>query len=185
MEIRKVFWGIRGILYKLSFGKFGNLSYIGRSLYLRGKKGIFVGDKVRIYPGARMETSQGGRIVLEDGITIAQNFHITASNEKIVVGKETAIAGNVYITNIDHNYREIGVHVLKQKSIISTTRIGEYCYIGYGAAIQAGTILGKQCIVGANSVVRGTFPDYCVIVGAPAKIVKRYNEDTGNWESVV
>ena len=47
--------------------------------------------------------------------------------------------------------------------------------------IQAGTILGKQCIVGANSVVRGTFPDYCVIVGAPARIVKRYDEPSKQW----
>ena len=51
-----------------------------------------------------------------------------------------------------------------------------------GAAIMAGTVLGKQCVVGANAVVRGTFPDFCVIVGAPARIVKKYNPDTQKWE---
>jgi acetyltransferase-like isoleucine patch superfamily enzyme len=53
-----------------------------------------------------------------------------------------------------------------------------------GSAIMAGTRLGKQCIVGANSVVKGEFPDYCVIVGAPAKIVKKYNFETQEWEKV-
>ena len=48
--------------------------------------------------------------------------------------------------------------------------------------IQSGTILGKQCIVGANSVVRGQFPDYCVIAGNPAKIIKKYNFNTRKWE---
>lgn len=50
------------------------------------------------------------------------------------------------------------------------------------AVIQAGTILGKQCIVGANAVVRGHFPPYCVIVGVPARIVKRYDEKSGAWK---
>lgn len=53
-----------------------------------------------------------------------------------------------------------------------------------GAAIQAGTVLGKQCIVGANSVVRGTFPDYCVIAGVPAKIIRKYNAESHSWERV-
>lgn len=53
-----------------------------------------------------------------------------------------------------------------------------------GVAIQAGTILGEQCIVGANSVVRGTFPDYCVIAGVPAKIIKIYNKESGEWVRV-
>ena len=71
---------------------------------------------------------------------------------------------------------------MEQKHIISETKIGENCFIGYGAVIQAGTILGKQCIVGANAVVRGHFPDYCVMVGVPAKIVKRYDEKSGVWK---
>lgn len=53
-----------------------------------------------------------------------------------------------------------------------------------GAAIMAGTVLGKQCVVGANAVVKGTYPDYSVIAGVPAKIIKRYNAQSGLWEKV-
>ena len=74
--------------------------------------------------------------------------------------------------------------MVKQKITVKETRIGENCFIGMGAAIMAGTILGKQCVVGANSVVRGNFPDYCVIVGSPAKIVKKYNPETHVWEKI-
>ena len=73
---------------------------------------------------------------------------------------------------------------MDQKRIVSTTSIGDNCFIGFGACIQAGTVLGKQCVVGANSVVRGVFPDHCVIVGAPARIVKRYDPATNRWEKV-
>jgi acetyltransferase-like isoleucine patch superfamily enzyme len=185
MNIAKYFWAIRAIIYKTQFEKVGKLSYIGKPICLEGKKGIKIGEKVRIYPGARIETyGAEGSIYIKDNVSIGQNFHITSSNCELVIGEDTTISGNVFITNIDHDYKEIGIHILKQNFLTKETRIGENCFIGYGVAIQAGTILGKQCIVGANSVVRGEFPDYSVIVGVPAKVIKRYNPDSGEWEKI-
>jgi len=120
-------------------------------------------------------------IVLEDGVTIQQRCHILAAN-KLVIGKNSLLSFDVMITDIDHEYEAIGVPVGIQKLIVRETKIGENCFIGAGVKIQAGTSLGKQCIVGANSVVRGTFPDFCVIVGTPARIVKRYHEETSQWQ---
>jgi acetyltransferase-like isoleucine patch superfamily enzyme len=185
MNIVKYFWAIRAVMYKVSFKKIGRFSYIGKPVYLQGTKNVDIGNKVRIYPGVRIEThGDDGKIIIADNVSIGQNFHITSSGSVLSIGKDTTISGNVFITNIDHDYKQIGVHVLKQDFITKQTRIGENCFIGYGAAIQAGTILGKQCIVGANSVVRGEFPDYCVIVGAPARIVKKFNTDSGEWQKI-
>lgn len=184
MDINKLFWFFRGLAYKFFFGRFGNLSYIGKPVSICGKRKIYIGDKVRIYPGARMEAIGNGRIEIEKNTSIAQNVHITCDKEKLIIGENTTVLGNVFITNVDHDYKNIGKHVMRQKRIVKTTRIGENCFIGYGAAIQAGTILGKQCIVGTNAVVRGIFPDYSVIVGVPAKIVKKYNQELKEWERV-
>jgi acetyltransferase-like isoleucine patch superfamily enzyme len=185
MEIRKLFWGLRGITYKLRFKKVGRLTYFGKPLVLLGTKRVEVGNRVRIYPGFRMETyGQESSIIIEDNVSIGQNFHITSGGKDLIIGRNTSIAGNVVVTNIDHNYQKIGVHILEQGHTVKTTIINENCYIGYGAVIQAGTILGKQCVVGANSVVRGTFEDYCVIAGVPARIIKRYDESSGEWTRV-
>lgn len=92
------------------------------------------------------------------------------------------IVGNVCITNIDHEYADIDESVLTQGIKVTDTKIGDGCFIGFGAVIQAGTTLGTHCVVGANAVVRGTFSDYSVIVGALARIVKRYNAKTKQWE---
>ena len=73
---------------------------------------------------------------------------------------------------------------MEQKRIVKTTSVGKNCFIGFGACIQAGTVLGKQCIVGANSVVRGHYSDYSVIAGVPARVIKRYNAETQKWEKV-
>ncbi len=178
----KIFWTFRGLLYKFIFGKFGFFSYIGKPIFLLGTKNIFIDDRVRIFPGSRFETHGKGEILIEEDVAIGQNFHITSSKLKLIISSKTTILGNVFITNIDHEYKELNTHIMKQKFLISDTFIGENCFIGYGAAIQAGTILGKHCVVGTNSVVRGKFPDYCVIVGAPAKIIKRFNFETNKWE---
>lgn len=180
--IFKIFWILRGLLYKPFFGKYGFPSYIGKPIFIGNFKRIFIGKRVRIFPNARIEViDKNSSIVFEDNISIGQNFHIT-SGGNLLIGKNTTFAENIMVTNIDHDYQEIDKHILKQKHIINETKIGENCFIGYGAVIQAGTILGKQCIVGANAVVRGHFPDYCVIVGVPAKIVKRYDEKSGVWK---
>ena len=73
---------------------------------------------------------------------------------------------------------------MDQGHILKETRIGKGCFLGYGVVIQAGTKLGKHCIVGSNAVVRGDFPDYSVIVGCPARIVKRYDFEKGEWIKV-
>ena len=185
MDVAKLFWGIRAVLYKLRFGSIGAPSYIGRPTYISSYKKVFLGKRCRVYPGLRAELVGGNaRITVGDNVSIGQNFHVVSYNDNLNIGNDVTISGNVLITNCDHDYKKINVHILEQELIYQKTEIGDGCFIGYGAVVQAGTILGKQCIVGANSVVCGKFPDYSVIVGAPAHIVKMYNSETDEWRKV-
>jgi acetyltransferase-like isoleucine patch superfamily enzyme len=182
--IYKIWWILRGLVYKPFFGRFSLPSYIGKPIYIGNFRRIFIGKKVRIFPHARIEVvDKKSSIIFEEDISIGQNFHIISGNgNKLKIKKNTTISANVFITNIDHDYHEIDKHILDQPLIIKNTQIGENCFIGYGSVIQAGTILGKQCIVGANAVVRGHFEDYSVIVGVPAIVVKRYDTKSKEWK---
>ena len=51
--------------------------------------------------------------------------------------------------------------------------IEDECFIGANSIILKGTHLGKNCVVGAGSVVSGTFPDNSIIAGNPAKFIKK------------
>ncbi|GAM59552.1 O-acetyltransferase [Vibrio ishigakensis] len=73
---------------------------------------------------------------------------------------------------------------MEQPHEIKEVSIGRNSFIGYGAVILPGTILGEQCVVGANSVVRGKFPSFAVIAGNPAKIIKRYDQEKDKWIKV-
>ena len=180
--IIKIIWILKTLILVPFFGGYKFPSYIVNPIYLRNLKSIYVGSRVRILPHSRIEgITKHAKIIFEGDISIGQNLHCTASGE-LKISKHTTILGNVCITDTDHDYQSINQHVLQQPCTIRKTEIGEYCFIGFGAVIQAGTILGNQCIVGANSVVRGTFKDHSVIVGSPARVVKRFNKSTGNWE---
>ena len=50
-------------------------------------------------------------------------------------------------------------------------RIGRGTWLAERVAVLRGANIGRCCIVGANSVVRGEIPDYSIAVGAPAKVV--------------
>lgn len=181
--IFKLKWLISALFLKLFCKKLEMPSYFSFPVFFQGLNNVSIGKRVRIFPGSRFEVHNNGYINIGDNVGIGQNFHITSGGE-LNIGSDTVILANVFVTNIDHGYEKIGVPILEQENIFKNTEIGSNCFIGIGAAIQAGTKLGNHCIVGANSVVRGSFPDYCVIVGSPAKIVKKYNFETESWERV-
>lgn len=184
MKFKKVIWALRALIYKLFSCKIGSLSYIGKPLYISTYKGLNIGSKVRIYPGLRVEiVDKVSTINIGDNTSLGQNCHIV-SKGSLSIGKNSTISANVFISNVNHGYRELDVHILDQELLSYETTIGENCFIGYGAVILPGTILGKQCIVGANSVVKGKFEDYSVIAGNPARVIKRYNFQSNSWEKV-
>lgn len=181
---------IQSLTNRYKFKKFGKCSQIIKPTRILGNKQISIGDRVIILNNARIEAiNKWGnqqfypQIIIGDRVSIGQNFHLISA-DILEIGNDVTISGNVFITNIDHEYRKLGVNIINQELIIKHTEIGDNCFIGFGASIQAGTVLGKQCIVGTNAVVRGKFDDYSVIVGAPAKAVKKLNLSTGIWEKL-
>ena len=182
MQPIKYLWAIRAIFYKLSFSHVGKLSYIGKPLYITGAKKKSVGDKVRIYPGIRMEALDGGEICIGNNLAIEQNVHIISGKSILNIGDNTTISANAFISNVDHEYKNIEKSVMEQPLLFKETQIGKSCFIGYGAVILPGTKLGNHCIVGANAVVRGTYPDNCVIAGNPARIIRKFDFESESWK---
>jgi acetyltransferase-like isoleucine patch superfamily enzyme len=173
--------------YKLMFKSMGKKSIIKKPMFLTPEY-ISIGNGCYIWNDVRIEavTSYAHKtfnphIIIEDGVSLQQRCHITAA-DTLVICKNTMISFDVSIQDTDHEYEDLSMPVGNQPLRVQKTSIGENSFIGSGAKIQAGTILGRHCVVGTNAVVRGIFPDYCVIVGVPAKIVKRYDEVSRKWK---
>ncbi|MCR8560149.1 acyltransferase [Mucilaginibacter sp. BJC16-A38] len=120
-------------------------------------------------------------IVINDNVNIEQNMHLTCAN-KVVIGKDTAISANVTITDIVHPFENVTEIYKNLALIVKEVVIGDNCLILNNSVILPGAIIGKGCVVGANSIIReGVYPDFCVLAGAPAKIIKRYNFELNEW----
>ncbi|HYH04563.1 MAG TPA: acyltransferase [Bacillota bacterium] len=125
------------------------------------------------------------KIVLEDRVSVQQNLHLTCANH-ILIRKNAAIAANVTITDIHHSYLDTTTPIEWQNIEVREVEIGEGSKIYNNAVILPGVCLGKNSVVAANSVVKsGVYPDYCVLAGNPARIIKQYNADTNRWEKPV
>jgi acetyltransferase-like isoleucine patch superfamily enzyme len=180
-RLYKIMWVLRALSLKPFFAQFGLPSYIGKPLFLMNTRRMHIGKHVRIFPGMRAECHGAGQLFVSDNVSIGQGFHVIATDD-LHIGTGCLISGSVFITDTDHTFDHIDTPVFDQPNKVSPTRIGENCFLGIGVRIQAGTTLGKGCVVGANSVVRGNFPDHCVIVGAPARVIKRYDPVSGQWQ---
>jgi acetyltransferase-like isoleucine patch superfamily enzyme len=68
-----------------------------------------------------------------------------------------------------HGFEQIGVPIQEQGGTFEQVQLGENCWIGERSVIMAD--LGRQCVVGAGSVVTKSFEDLSIIGGNPAKIL--------------
>lgn len=183
-QIKKLKWCIRALLNKPLWGKMGRLCYIGKPCFIADKKALFFGDKVRVYPGIRTETQDNGTVIIGNNVSIGQNFHAVSVGDKLKIGDDVTISGNVFISNCDHTFNDEYKPALEQPLTLKETSIGSASFIGYGAVILAGTHLGRHCVVGANSVVRGNFPDNTLLAGSPARVVKKFDTQEKKWIKV-
>lgn len=56
--------------------------------------------------------------------------------------------------------------------------------MGTNVVVVGNVRIGRNCVIGANAVVTRDIPDYCVAVGTPAKVVRRYDAGRGEWVKV-
>ena len=132
----------------------------------------FVSNMVGLYQRTIIVARYGGRVSIGSGCGISGST-IYAMNE-INIGDNVLVGGNCKIIDNDFHPLQASqrldqkVEDIKKQPII----IGDGCFIGANSIILKGTTLGKNCVVGAGSVVSGSFPDNVVIAGNPAKVIK-------------
>lgn len=122
-------------------------------------------------------------LTIGEGTAIGDFCHITAVNE-VVLENNVLIANKVYISDNVHSYDDVQIPIISQKvKFLNKVLIKEGAWIGENVCI-IGASVGKNSIVGANSLVLNDIPDYSVAVGTPAKVIKKFSFDTNKWERV-
>jgi len=155
----------------MRFGR-GSIIAPGYDWLFEQLKNIQIGNNCRIGKNAWVHTIGDGVITIGHGTNIGRYATIGALSS-VVIGNDCLLSFGVTILDHDHEFNKIDTPPIKSgltkpKDVV----IEDDCFIGAHAFILKGVCLGKHCIVGANSVVTKSFPDYSIIAGNPADLIR-------------
>ncbi|MER5945808.1 GDSL-type esterase/lipase family protein [Streptomyces sp. NPDC001904] len=132
-----------------------------------------VGAQVSICAGYGPGQDLGGRLVVRigTGCSIGRGSHVVA-HRSVEIGDDVFLAPYVYVTDQNHGYADPDRPIGRQDPVEAPVFIGDGCWLGTGTVVLPGARLGRNVVVAAGAVVRGVFPDHCVVAGVPARIVR-------------
>ena len=151
---------------------------------------IKLGNSVQIRKDAIIDVvaspEQGGEpvIVIDDGTQVGYRCLLSAKN-CIHIERDVIMAQSVLI--MDHAHAHEGGRPPVSEQIVSEggrIRIGQGSWIGQGAAIvctRGELVLGRNCVVGANTVVTRSFPSHSVLFGNPAQVIRQFDPAKNAW----
>lgn len=123
-------------------------------------------------------------MTIGDRVNIEQGVHIVCQNE-VVIEDDVSITPYCVIVDTDHPFNDpdsppkIGDRLNDRTD--SFVRIGRGSFVGAHCVILPDVTIGRGCVIGAGSVVTRSVPDYSLAVGAPARVTRRFNTSTREW----
>lgn len=187
------------LFFKKRFQACGSI-YLESPYFIVGHSNIRIGKNFEARKGLRLEaiTNYCGQIFnpiiqFGDNVSVNDDVHIGCTN-KVIIGNNVLMASKIYISDHNHGYydeRNLSKHespdippLLRKLSNELQVTIEDNVWIGELVSVLPGSYIGRGSVIGANSVVIGDIPPYTIAVGAPAKIIKRYDFNQEKWVSV-
>jgi sugar O-acyltransferase (sialic acid O-acetyltransferase NeuD family) len=150
----------------------------GPRFHPEAKAVVAIGDN-RIRKKVAATTEHAFTNVIHPSASISKRAQLGVGNmvlHHVIVQAQSKIGNHVILntgSQIDHDcIIHDHVHVAPGAVICGTVKIGEGTFIGAGAVVIPGKTIGAWVTVGAGSVVIQDIPDYAVVVGNPARIIK-------------
>jgi acetyltransferase-like isoleucine patch superfamily enzyme len=170
---------IYSFFLKPFFFRFGQRSLIGFPSRLLNIHRISLGSRVSIGANAWLNaieldpSSQSPYIQIGDNTRIGDRCQINATFS-VVIEPDVLIANNCLITDCDHSYAEHRTPIMHQPVVRKgDVLIKRGAWIGINVCIMPGVVVGTNSVVAANSVVLSDVPDFHIVAGSPARIVKK------------
>ena len=158
---------------------------------IRNRRSISIGENLTTGVGCRFEACPATDIcTLHMGKNIQMNdyVHITAM-EGVSIGDNVLIASKGYISDCSHgnysgnnDFSHPDTPPVERQLFSKKVVIEDNVWIGDCVSVLPGVTIGKGSIIGTMSVVNKSIPPYCIAVGSPATVIKKFNFSTLTWE---
>lgn len=182
----------RSWIVKFKFQSCGQHLFVaGKARIVTGGGNIVVGDNFIMDEFAEIccnpienKTDCQPKLIIGNNVHLSKHCCIGCSN-MIVLENDVRLAPYCHITDRNHVYKDIYTPIWKQPTESpGPVVIGEQTWLGFGVQVMPNVKIGKHCVVAAGSIVTKDIPDYSVVTGIPAKVIKRYNFEKSIWEKV-
>jgi acetyltransferase-like isoleucine patch superfamily enzyme len=179
------------LYYRRIMGSFGAGTLLYGPCYLGNARYIHIGKNVSIRPGARIEGAvvndcDPPELRIGNNVNIEQDVHIGFMGkvriaDNVTIATRCSILAGTHPFFDMHSPVKIGQRNAGGRCVIE---IGEGSLIGVGTVILMNVRIGKHVVIGANSVVKRSIPDYSVAEGNPAVVVMKYDLANDAWSNL-
>lgn len=189
MILMKIYNKLRNVYLTRKYGFRGNKIKYGKNVSILNPQYISVGNKVFFDDNVELCVQKTisditPRLQIGNRVRLGK-FNRIGCDNNIIIEDDVLCAPNVHISDRNHGYEDIYTPInLQPITTKGAIVIGAETWLGFGCQIMSGVKIGKHCIIAAGSVVTKNVPDYSVVGGNPAKILRYYNEETKQWEKI-
>lgn len=183
---RRIYSKVRGYFIKLKYMKtnIGRNTYIDNTVQVHGWANLRIGENCTI--GERTILTINNRAVSENQIAIGSNSYIGRNNffsagKRITMKEFTMTGNNCAFVSSNHVFENPDIPYALSGATEESIEIGVNCWIGIGVMIIGNVKVGHGSIIGANSLINKDIPPFCIVVGNPQRIVKRYDFKRAMW----
>lgn len=148
-------------------------------------------SRIDVFPWRRFEVGRGALVedftVINNGagdVLIGTGARVGIGSVLIgpvTLGDRAGLGQHVFISGFNHGYADPTCDSNGQPLVLKPVVVGCESHIGANSVVVAGVHIGERCQIGAGSVVTKDIPSYCVAAGNPARIIKRYDPESGEW----
>jgi acetyltransferase-like isoleucine patch superfamily enzyme len=186
--VKSIYLGIIQVLTRLAYierefpssiSLWARLDVIPRAPHLELHR-LSLGKKTLI-EGLSVVCTWHGDVILEDGASIGIGSIVMGP---VLIGKNSSCSQNCFISGQSHRYEDVSKNFLRQGVKTEQVVIEENVWIGANSVILPGVKIGNNSVIGAGSTVIEDVPPLSVAVGNPAKIIRKYDPATKQWERI-
>lgn len=172
-----------------AYGSHGDQTWVVPPARVTCPDRIFLGDDVIVHEHSWLSVVRAidgvePTLRIGSGSRIGRFAHIACVGS-VDIGPEVLTAERIFIGDTFHGYEDPTRPVLHQPMADpEPVVIGRGAFLGVGSIVLMGVTVGEQAYVGAGAVVTHDVAPRTLVVGNPARAVRRWDEASGEWVSV-
>lgn len=183
VRLRSNYFKIFLKINKVKYGK--NITLIGLPVIYKFKsseitignnctiRSSFLSNLIGLYQRTIIVARESGEVII--GNNVGMSGTTIYARKSILIGDYCTIGANVKILDNDFHPVDPQARLNEDGSMIKSRDIiiGKNVFIGCNTIILKGTRIGDNCVIGAGSVVSGSFGNNVIIAGNPASEIKK------------